>query len=268
MSDSPQPSSSFPFGTRLLNLSLDDPAQNLALDEALLDQAVEDQARIDRGLAEPASRFLSPQAVLRLWSFASSCVVLGRSSRVADEVHLARCRERGIPILRRASGGGTVVAGPGCLMYTLVLQVPRAGPILDVDRVHNFVLGRLVEVLEPLVQGVRKQGTSDLTWNDAKFSGNCLRLRREHLLYHGTLLHQFPLDLISQCLATPPRQPAYRASRDHASFVTNLPLSESALRSALCRAWGAVDVHFDWPREATERLAREKYSRDEWNFQR
>ena len=50
-----------------------------------------------------------------------------------------------------------------------------------------------------------------------------------HLLYHGTVLYDFNLELIDECLTMPPRVPDYRASRDHRDFVTNLPLVAAAI---------------------------------------
>ena len=49
-------------------------------------------------------------------------VVVGRSSQFRVEVRVDACRELGIPVLRRPSGGAAIVAGPGCLMYALVLS--------------------------------------------------------------------------------------------------------------------------------------------------
>jgi len=67
------------------------------------------------------------------------------------------------------------------------------------------------------------RGTSDLAVAERKFSGNSSRVKRGHLLYHGTLLYDFPLGLISDCLRTPPRQPHYRERRSHGEFVNNIP---------------------------------------------
>ena len=92
---------------KLLILSLESPAANLALDEALLEQA-------EAGAG--------PSEVLRLWEPTDPCVVVGRSSRVAVEVKQEACRQAGIPVLRRCSGGAAVVTGPGCLMYSVVLS--------------------------------------------------------------------------------------------------------------------------------------------------
>ena len=95
-----------------------------------------------------------------------------------------------------------------------------------------------------------------------------MRMRQGRLLYHGTLLYDFPLELIGRALAMPPRQPEYRRGRPHGDFVANLPLSAESIRRAVAAAWGADEPHADWPRARTAQLAAEKYSRPEWNCQR
>lgn len=237
---------------RLLELTLANPEENLALDEALLDEAEECG---------------TPLETLRLWEPPSRMVVVGRSSRVASEVCEARCRDLGVPILRRSSGGAAIVTGPGCLMYAVVLGLKPRPELRAIDAAHRLVLRTIAGALhrQGLV-AVAHRGTSDLTLGDRKFSGNSLRVRREHLLYHGTLLYNFPLELISTCLGTPPRQPAYRDGREHGAFICNLPLEASELRRALADAWKAEAESDDWPRERVAALVSAKYSQPEWNY--
>src|SRR5262245_57428061 len=91
----------------LLDLTLPSAAENVALDEALLDAAESGEAQNE---------------VLRLWESPEPLVVVGRSSRVGAEVDLDTCRAGNVPVLRRPSGGAAIVAGPGCLMYSVVLR--------------------------------------------------------------------------------------------------------------------------------------------------
>ena len=238
---------------QLLDLSLPTAAENLALDEALLEAAEESGA---------------PGETLRLWEPPEPMVVVGRSSRLSEEVHLEECRRRGIPVFRRTSGGAAVLTGPGCLMYAVVLSCELRPTLRAVDHAHRFVMGKLAAALGPLVPGVSAMGTSDLAVGGRKFSGNSLRLKRDHLVYHGTLLYDFPLEMVEACLGMPPRQPDYRRGRSHASFLTNLPLTAVEIRRALAAAWEADQPFVDWPREATARLAAEKYSRRGWNESR
>ena len=235
---------------RLIDLTLPTAAENLALDEALLEEAEElDQAGES----------------LRLWQPLEPLVVIGRSSHIQEEVNLGLCGERGIPVFRRSSGGAAIIAGPGCLMYAVVLSYDRRPSLRSIDETHKFVLGTIAAGLQSLAPGVSRQGTSDLALEGRKFSGNSVRCKRSHLLYHGTLLYDFPLPLIGQCLRTPPRQPEYRAGRPHDQFVRNLPCTQADLRRALCECWHAESPDDNWPRERAQRLVRDKFGRDEWN---
>ena len=239
-----------------LYLTLPTPEENLALDEALLDEAEE---RAAQGAPHET------REVLRIWEPDSPFVVLGRSSRLEEEVDLAACRALGIPVLRRSSGGATIVAGPGCLMYAVVLGYDRNPHLRAIDQAHHFVLQRLVAAVGSAIPGVAKRGTSDLALGDRKVSGNSLRCKRQHLLYHGTLLYDFPLSLVGELLKTPPRQPNYRHKRSHRESVTNLPLTAHTLRELLSQAWQATTPYAPWPEARTRTLVAERYGTERWN---
>jgi lipoate-protein ligase A len=238
---------------KLLDLTLLTPAENLALDEALLDAA-------ETGVLAGE--------VLRLWEPAQPLVVVGRSSRVAEEVNVAACRADNVPILRRASGGAAIVTGPGCLMYSVVLRYDGRQHLRMIDQAHEHVLGIVAKALTKLVAGVERRGTSDLAIDGRKFSGNSLRCKREHLLYHGTLLYAFDLTLMEQLLRMPPRVPEYRGGREHGEFVRNLAVDSADLRKSIAAAFEANDVLTGWPIEATQRLSIERYAQDSWNLLR
>lgn len=243
---------------QLVDLTLDTPAENLALDEALL---------------ETAEQSDQPREWLRLWESRVPMVVVGRGSQVASEVNLEACRRRGVPILRRASGGAAIVAGPGSLMYAVVLSYELRPALRSLDEAHRFVLERLLAAVQPLAPGAARRGTSDLALasfpSELKFSGNSVRCKRRHFLYHGTLLYDFDLRLIDELLRMPPRQPDYRQDRPHGAFVANLPADARRLRTTLIDAWNATLNAVDqWPCEQVARLVSQRYGQDEWNFQR
>jgi lipoate-protein ligase A len=93
-----------------------------------------------------------------------------------------------------------------------------------------------------------------------------MRAKRSHLLYHGTLLVEFPLELITACLRTPPRQPDYRQGRPHSDFVTNLHVPTETLRRAVIRGWQAQPDDSTWPEVETQQLADQRYRNDDWNY--
>lgn len=245
-----------------LHLTLDTPAENIALDEALLD------------LAEATG----PDAeYFRLWESPTPLVVLGRSSRAHEEVDLAECERRGIPVFRRSSGGATIVTGPGCLMYAVVLSYSARPTAHGIHNSHTYVLDRIVTALQEHEPHIARAGTSDMILRDdtslgtnftsaRKFSGNSLRVKRTHFLYHGTLLYNFDLALVPTLLRHAPRQPAYRIERNHADFITNLPLTRAQLETALANAWPTDGELQDWPRAQIDTLVRDRYTNHDLTF--
>ncbi|MBI5773623.1 MAG: lipoate--protein ligase family protein [Verrucomicrobia bacterium] len=233
-----------------LDLTLPTPAENLACDEALFDWCEE-----------------SGGEVLRFWEPRDHFVVVGYANRVAREVNAEACAARGVPIFRRVSGGGTVLQGPGCLNYSVVLKITEASPLAGISGTNRLVLGKIQRALAPLLKTPPAiRGASDLCLGALKFSGNAQRRKRTHLLFHGTLLLDFDLPLISALLPLPSKQPDYRGNRGHGEFLTNLPLAASAVKAELCRAWSADAPLEAVPLERIQKLAAEKYSRPEWNL--
>jgi lipoate-protein ligase A len=237
---------------RFLDLTLPTLEENLALDEALL-------------LEAEAGRF---EEVLRFWEWSRPAVVLGAGCKLSQDVHEAECLRDRVPVVRRSSGGGTVVLGPGCLVYTLVLPYARAPSLREIGPSYRFILGRIREALTELIPGIEHAGTSDLVIGDLKFSGNAQQRKRRHLLHHGTVLYNFDLPIIDRYLSLPARQPEYRAGRDHRSFVTNLLVSAADLRSRLRVAWQANSEAELWSRLLVGQLIAEKYSQSSWNRRR
>jgi lipoate-protein ligase A len=235
----------------LLDLTLPTLAENLALDEALL---------LDAEAGGPE--------VLRFWEWRSHAVVLGAGGKWAAETDSAACQRDGVPILRRSSGGGAVLLGPGCLLFSLVLAYERQPSLADLHASYRFILGTLADALNALVPGVAPAGISDLAIGAQKVGGNSQQRKRTHLLHHGTLLCSFDLEQIPRYLAHPPREPEYRAKRPHLEFVTNLNVPVEQVKQCLRAAWQANELLPTWPRERVRRLMDEKYGRSDWHLRR
>jgi lipoate-protein ligase A len=234
-----------------LDLTLAAPAENLALDEALL-------LRAEAG---------ESGEVLRVWEWPRPAVVLGAGCRLTDDVDEAACRADSVPVLRRSSGGGTVLLDAGCLAYTLVLDVERAPELAGIRSSYTFILSRVAAAL-PQACGAELAGTSDLAIAGRKFSGNAQQRKRRFLLHHGTLLYDFDLARAGRYLLAPARQPEYRGGRDHAAFLRNLDLSAEEIKSLLRVAWGAETATTEWPSERVRALVAEKYILTEWTRRR
>ena len=236
---------------RLLDLTLPEPAENLALDEAVLLAAEEETGG----------------KVLRFWELPTLAVVVGAGGSVVIDVNAAACEADGVPVLRRASGGGTVLLGPGCLCFSLVLAYDRDPALHDIRASNWYVLGRVCNALRPVVAAA-PGGISDLAVSGVKISGNAQQRKRRHFLHHGTLLCGCDLGLIPRYLNAPERQPEYRRDRPHAEFVANLPVPAAELKQLLTDEWRAEGEYAPVPWDAVQRLVAEKYARDEWNRRR
>src|SRR5207248_2004188 len=180
-------------------------------------------------------------------------VVVGAGGSVAHDVNAAACAADGVPVLRRASGGGTVVLGPGCLCFTLVLAYDRDPALHDIGASYRYVLGRVAGALAS-VAAATPEGTSDLAGNGVKISGNAQQRKRNHFLHHGTLLCGFDLGLMAKYLHAPERQPDYRRNRPHAEFVTNLPAAATEVKRLLAAEWRAEGEYTPVPWDAVRRL--------------
>ena len=185
----------------LVNITYPSPAENLAIDEQLL-KAV-DQGEYKDG-------------VCRIWESPTYFVVLGLSKKIEHDVHEDACRNDGIPILKRCSGGGTVLQGPGCFNYGFVLPINNDSNLASITSTTSYVLSLVQKALSPHVSGTEQKGISDLVINNIKFSGNAQRRLKHAILFHGTILYDFNLNLVTKYLKEPPIQPEYR-KKDHIS---------------------------------------------------
>jgi lipoate-protein ligase A len=234
-----------------LDLSLSSPYENVACDEALLEECAETHG----------------SDILRVWEPREYFIVLGYSSRIRSEVNPSNGHTGEIAVLRRSSGGGTVLQGPGCLNYTLVLKIADCGAFSSITQTNAVIMGRVRDALQPLVAStIAIQGTSDLTLGGAKFCGNAQRRKKGFLMFHGVFLLAMDLDLIEKHLALPCKQPSYRQNRPHRDFLLNLGLPAAAIKQALRHAWTARGEPKMVPRARVERLVKNQYATREWTF--
>jgi lipoate-protein ligase A len=240
------------------DLTFPTPAENLACDEALLDW------REQNGGEE----------ILRFWESPETFVVVGYANKIAAEVDTARCEGAKIPILRRCSGGGTVLQGIGCLNYALILRIAGDAALTGISGANKYIMERNREAIQSALgksYSIKVQGHTDLAAQQTsstvfkKFSGNSQRRHKDFLLFHGTFLLNFNLALVGDFLKFPSQQPDYRDSRNHADFLTNLNLPAAAVKAAMKKIWNANQPLQAPPLEKVSTLTREKYATPEWN---
>ncbi len=196
-------------------------AENLAIDYASAHLAGETGLRL-----------------LRFWWGGPPAVVMGSSERPEQVIDADACGRLGVDVLKRSTGGGSVLQTKDVLNYSLVTPAP-----VSLDPRPGFRRG--VELVCAILGafGVvgRQEGTSDVAVGDRKISGNAQARRWKAVLVHGTLLVDFDCDLADAVLKHPPRQPAYRQRRAHRDFLITLrSLGVHTRRSSIERTALAV----------------------------
>jgi lipoate-protein ligase A len=228
--------------------------------------SVEHELACDETLLEACEQGHGPE-VLRFWEPRQACVVLGYANRAATEANLPFCEANGIRVLRRCSGGGTVLQTSGCLNYSLVLRVPASGPLATITSTNRWIMERHRDALARLVGcPVLVEGFTDLAIEGRKFSGNAQRRKGRALLFHGCFLLQANLPLIEATLRMPSKEPGYRQGRPHRDFLINLEVNAQDVVHSLVDLWQAAEELPALPLTEVERLVDEKYRRAEWNL--
>ena len=242
----------WPAPMRVVDHSFANPADNLAYDELLLDDA-----ESGRGAA-----------TLRIWESPRPFIVLGVSQVLREHVNVAACIEGGVSILRRSSAGGCVMQGPGSINFALVLSHERFPEIGTIRGSYCFILGRLMAALRERGINASHKGTSDLAVSGKKISGNAQRRRKRFILHHGTLLYDMDPELMEHYLIEPDDRPQYRGQRTHRGFVKCLPLTSNEIRDTFLRAFAAPGTQPDTPTKtelsAVKALAKERFETQDW----
>jgi lipoate-protein ligase A len=195
---------------RLIDSPPADPNEDVALDAALF-RALEAEG--------------SPET-LRFWECRRPAVIVGALAAISRQVHEQTCLADNVPVLRRISGGGAVIVGPGCLNYSLVLSLDARPELRQIERSYRLIMSRIAAALD--IPGLSICGLGDLAIGELKIAGCAQRRGRRTLLHHGTVLYDFDLHWMERYLKEPERRPAYRAGRRHTAFVTNAPVGPEA----------------------------------------
>lgn len=124
-------------------------------------------------------------------------VIFGRNQVLENEVNLEYCREHGVDIVRRKSGGGCVYSDMGNIM---VSYVSRRG---DVSEVFGRYMTTLSDALRSLGVPAEKSGRNDILVDGRKVSGNAFHQLPDRSIVHGTLLYSTDLEALTEAIRPP-----------------------------------------------------------------
>ena len=235
---------------KYLDCTFPTPAENLAWEEAYLDQC-------EAGSADE---------LLRFYESPKPFVVLGYANKAHSEVDVGMCLEQHVGVFRRISGGGTVLQGPGCLSYALFLRIGARHELSSITGTNQFIMEQNRSTLAKLTQlPVQVQGHTDLAIEARKFSGNAQRRKKSFVLFHGTVMFAMDIPSISQFLRMPSLEPEYRSGRRHEDFLMNLPVSRSSIQESFRAKWDAGAILTNpIPRVAQDLM--DTYNSNEWIY--
>jgi lipoate-protein ligase A len=254
---------------RLIPLKADNAFMNMAIDEAILN------ARITEHV---------PNTV-RFYRWRPSAVSVGKNQKPEDEVYLDACRQLGVDVVRRISGGGTVYHDfRGEVTYSVTAKTAD----LDAPDITSIYF----KIYEAISDALRLMGIPadfsigdakncpNLTVNGKKISGSSQTVTHGVVLQHGTLLKSVDLQKMFTLLKLKNAsctQAADIAKRKITSIQTELGHSvrSETVANALMQGFRAIlKIQFEpWgltPFEAklAKELCKKKYATEYWNFRR
>lgn len=145
-------------------------------------------------------------------------IVMGISGKADSLIHFELLNKNPIPVIRRFSGGGTVVVDEQTIFITLICN----SEAIKIPSFPNQILcwnGNLYK--HPLRKSNFKIAENDYAIGHKKFGGNAQYICKGRWLHHSTLLWDYTPERMS-LLKMPQKTPAYREDRTHEDFLCRL----------------------------------------------
>ncbi|NLB43376.1 MAG: lipoate--protein ligase [Clostridiales bacterium] len=128
--------------------------------------------------------------IVLLWRN-NPAVVCGCHQNIFAEVNVIKAQAKGVSIVRRITGGGTVFHDLGNLNYTIISD--KDSKMLDYTKYMDF----MINVLRKLGVPASLNRTSDIAIGGLKISGSAQKVTKNRVLHHGTLLFNSDLKTLS-----------------------------------------------------------------------
>ena len=240
------------------------------------------QMAMDQALNDAVAQGRLPPT-LRIWNWSAPAVILGRFQSLSREVHVERARSLGFTLVRRCTGGGTMVIQPDrAITYSLYLPLDfvKGADLIDSYRICDYWLVRGLRM-----QGIQAgwQGMNDIASPRGKMGGAAQRRLPSGargpggLLHHTTLSYSVDAELMAQVLNVDPEKFHDKAVTSVRSRVDPIDrqtsLSRQSLIDALLDTLPSLveDLRISSPAPEVEQrartLVRQRYGRGGWTAQ-
>lgn len=145
-------------------------------------------------------------------------IVMGISGKIDLLINQDLTKTKPIPIIRRFSGGGTVVVDEHTCFATLIGN----SNLLDGPCFPARLLSFAEQLYAPAFQGIDfRLQENDYVSGNKKFGGNAQYICKNRWLHHTSILWDYDESHMNYLLM-PPKIPKYRESRRHADFLCRL----------------------------------------------
>ncbi|MGB0175157.1 MAG: lipoate--protein ligase [Acholeplasmataceae bacterium] len=143
-------------------------------------------------------------------------VVVGKNQVIENEVNLAYCKEQGIDIYRRPTGGGCVYADEKNTMFSMITAKKNES--------FSFkpYLMKIVDAMKALNIDIEFSGRNDLLYEGKKISGNAFLQNKYGMLMHGTFLYNCDLETMVRSISPSDEKLISKGISSVRSRVTNM----------------------------------------------
>lgn len=156
----------------------------------------------------------------RLWIPDQTYIVLGRSNNETNALFLEQVKQDKVPVLKRPSGGETVIISPRTIIISV--KLPKTGELKAHDYFH-LINGIIMNTLKNAgIEDIQPKGISDIAIGMKKILGSAIYKKPDKIFYHAVLNYHEDVNIFDRFLKHPAREPAYRKGRKHSDFVTSI----------------------------------------------
>lgn len=161
---------------------------------------------------------------LRLWAWAEPALVVGSNQVVANEVDLDQAAALGFRVVRRISGGGTMLVEPGrTVTYSMILP-ERAVAGMSFVESFRYLDAWAVECLRGMGVPADYRPVNDIVSPQGKIGGAAQARRRRAVLHHTTIAFHVEQDLVERLIRIGRERVSPRGVRSAEKVVSPLSL--------------------------------------------
>jgi lipoate---protein ligase len=208
--------------------------------------------------------------ILRLYGWQPPAVSIGYFQSMDEEVDVKKCKQMGIDVVRRITGGGAVLHESE-LTYSFITKIyPK-----NIIESYDLICDPVVMCINKLGFNAKFAPLNDIIIDNKKVSGNAQTRKKNILLQHGTILLDVNVEKMFSVLKIPSEKIKDKMINDVNARVMGLNRTFEQvaynLKESFSEKFGAEIIADNLTmeeKENTKKLASGKYTSDPWNWKK